>query len=117
MSVPECNLHTIQSQYCFLWSYNHSQYVFIHCSYYIWWRSRSLLPDVIDGEADGRNEEILHTVKAVANWFGVNGVMGHTLTGLADHLKSHIFNRNISFAISLGLSCIPCFEELNVFCL
>jgi len=72
---------------------------------------------VIDGEADGRNEEILHPVEAVANWFGVNGVMGHTLTGLADHLKSHIFNRNISFAISLGLSCIPCFEELNVFCL
>jgi len=58
---------------------------------------------VIDGEADGRNEEILHPVEAVANWFGVNGVMGHTLAGLADHLKSDIFNRNMSFAISLGL--------------
>lgn len=62
------------------------------CSYiahigYTRWTTGSLLPDVIDGEADGRNEEILHPVEAMASWFGVNGVMGHALTGLADHLK------------------------------
>lgn len=41
---------------------------------------------MIDCEADGRNEEILHPVEAMANWLGVNGVMGRAPTGLADHL-------------------------------
>lgn len=60
------------------------------CSYfahiYFWWRSSSLLPHVVDGEADGRNEEILHPVEVKANWLGVNGMMGRAPTGLADHL-------------------------------
>ncbi len=61
------------------------------CSYiahilYIWWESFSLLPDVIDGEAYGRNEEILHPVEAMANRLGVDGVVGRASAGLADHL-------------------------------
>lgn len=53
---------------------------------YIWWESFSLLPDVIDGEAYGRNEEILHPVEAMANRLGVDGVVGRASAGLADHL-------------------------------
>ncbi len=61
------------------------------CSYianiYIWWESFSLLPDVIDGEAYGRNEEIVHPVKAMPNRLGVDGMVGRASAGLADHLK------------------------------
>lgn len=41
---------------------------------------------MIDGEAYGRYEEVLHPVQAIANWLGVDGVMGCASAGLADHL-------------------------------
>lgn len=41
---------------------------------------------MIDGEAYGRNEEILHPVEAMANRLGVDGVVGRASAGLADHL-------------------------------
>ena len=44
------------------------------------------VPDVINDEAGGRNEEILHSIKASANRLGVDGMVGHTPAGLIDHL-------------------------------
>lgn len=37
-------------------------------------------------EAGGGNEEVIHPVKSPANWLCVNGVVGHSSTGLIDHL-------------------------------
>ncbi len=42
---------------------------------------------MIDGEAYGRNEEIVHPVEAMPNRLGVDGMVGRASAGLADHLK------------------------------
>lgn len=44
---------------------------------------------MINDEAGGRNEEILHSIKASANRLGVDGMVGHTPAGLIDHLAPH----------------------------
>lgn len=44
------------------------------------------VPDVINDEAGGGNEEIVHSVEAPADRLCVNGVVGDSSAGLIDHL-------------------------------
>lgn len=62
--------------------------------------SLSFSPYVIDGEAYGRYEEILHPVEAIANWLGVDGVMGCASTGLTDHLIHRTFTQSFLQEVS-----------------
>lgn len=59
------------------------------------------IPDVVDDEAGGRNEEVIHPVEAPADWLGVNSVMGHSSTGLIDHLVAHRRRGRKAFNTSL----------------
>ncbi|TNN61703.1 hypothetical protein EYF80_028065 [Liparis tanakae] len=43
-------------------------------------------PDVVDDEAGGRDEEVVHPVEASADRLRVNRVVGDSSAGLADHL-------------------------------
>ena len=56
---------------------------------------------MINDEAGGRDEEIIHPIKASAERLGVDGVVGHTPAGLLDHLahtpreEGGVFNMEI----------------------
>lgn len=44
------------------------------------------VPDVVNDEAGGGNEEIVHSVEVPADRLCVNGVVGDSSAGLIDHL-------------------------------
>lgn len=44
------------------------------------------VPDVVNDEAGGGYEEVVHSVEASANGLRVHGVVGDSSTGLIDHL-------------------------------
>lgn len=46
------------------------------------------VPDMVNDEAGGGDEEVLHPVEVPAHRLCVNGVMGDSSTGLMDHLES-----------------------------
>lgn len=41
---------------------------------------------MVNDEAGGGNEEVVHLVEVSADWLCVNGVVGDSSTGLIDHL-------------------------------
>lgn len=41
---------------------------------------------MVNDEAGGGNEEVVHPVEAPADWLCVNGVVGDSSAGLIDHL-------------------------------
>lgn len=45
------------------------------------------VPDMVNDEAGGGDEEVLHPVEVPAHRLRVDGVMGDSSTGLMDHLE------------------------------
>lgn len=45
---------------------------------------------MVSDEAGGGNEEVVHPVEASADGLRVNGVVGHSSTGLIDHLEEEL---------------------------
>lgn len=43
-------------------------------------------PDVVNDEAGGGDEEVVHPVEVPADWLCVHGVVRHSSTGLINHL-------------------------------
>lgn len=44
------------------------------------------VPDVVNDEAGGGDEEVVHPVEAPADWLRVHGVVRDSSTGLINHL-------------------------------
>lgn len=70
------------------------------------------IPDVANDEVGGRNEKVVHPVEAPADWLCVNSVVGHSSTGLIDHLvKSNgeeggCVNMNLMNTLSAAGFCL-----------